>query len=326
MRWLAVATLCCSTIAAAHDADVIYARLERLDGASMIEIVTLTNATLGQLAPIDADGDGMLSQADLDARAEALKAGVWDDMPLSSGGHPCLRRDESARLEEGFVTLAATWRCEEGTLRQDFKLLRILPTNYRVVLGSQSMGERGRQFAQGVFTALELPRPSAPGVVDVARLSEGFRRGLGDALSLEVIAGLCLVALSTRRSRRLFLNGAGAIIGAAASCWVRLGAPSATVLIVLGGLALVLVRDDARPWLGPVGGVVVGAGLGLRAGSWAFADGAGWVGAAALSAAIVIGIGWPLGGLLVRRPGLLTAIRWVSLAAVCFVSGIQLAR
>ena len=159
----------------------------------------------------------------------------------------------------------------------------------------------------------------------VAILSDALH-DFGDALSLEVIAGLCLVALSTRRSRRLFLNGAGAIIGAAASCWVRLGAPSATVLIVLGGLALVLVRDDARPWLGPVGGVVVGAGLGLRAGSWAFADGAGWVGAAALSAAIVIGIGWPLGGLLVRRPGLLTAIRWVSLAAVCFVSGIQLAR
>ena len=91
--------------AGAHDADLLYAQLWRPEaqGAEVSERITLTVDSLSRLIAADADGDGRLSQADLDAREAALAVGVWDALPLDAGGQPCVRTTTSARLRESYV-------------------------------------------------------------------------------------------------------------------------------------------------------------------------------------------------------------------------------
>ena len=89
--------------------------------------------------------------------------GIWDAIPLSAGGQPCARTGATALLRESYVELGATFSCAPGELRQRFSLLSLLPSNYRVVLGSYVQGEQGQRFAiregghtvgAGVITAL----------------------------------------------------------------------------------------------------------------------------------------------------------------------------
>ncbi|WP_434390118.1 hypothetical protein [Melittangium boletus] len=102
--------------ARAHDADILYAQLWRPEagGAEVRERITLTADTLARLLPADADGDGVLTQADLDARAPALALGFWDAVPLSAGDTPCARGETSARVRETYVALEARFTCPPG--------------------------------------------------------------------------------------------------------------------------------------------------------------------------------------------------------------------
>lgn len=198
---LVVAILALAVQADAHDADVVYASLSGGAGGQLIETVTLTGNTLALLAPVDADHDGNLTQADLNQSEGALKAGVWDEAPLSANGVACAHAQEFAGLREGYVELQATFSCGEGELKQDFRLLRVLPTNYRVVLGSQVEGEQGRAFAQGSLTTVRVPRPGVRALAPEglpAQLLEGAREALRlDALA--VVIGLFLLWGSARR-------------------------------------------------------------------------------------------------------------------------------
>lgn len=198
MRWALLAAISLASVANAHDADVIYALVEQR-GEALTETITLTSSSLGLLAPVDADGDGALSADDLAARADALRAGVWEDMPLSSGGVRCTLGPTQARLREGFVELTATFSCPEGELRQDFRFLRVLPANYRVVLGSQVDGERGANgVAQGSFSTLPIPRPRPAGALNAGGFEEGVSRSLR-ADSLGCLAALFLAFAKWKR-------------------------------------------------------------------------------------------------------------------------------
>lgn len=260
---LVCALVFASTPARAHDADVIYvsARSGPTSGL-IIEVVTLTGAALGQLAPIDADGDGAVSQADLAARGPAIDAGLWDDMPLTAGGHPCARSDATATLREGFVELTARFVCPPGPLRQDFKVLRVLPPNFRVVLGSQVEGEVGKAFAQGPMTALLVPRPPPPGAFSRAAFDAGLGTGVLAALWALLALALVFSATDTRRSGLVTLGAW--LLGAAAGCAVGeplVGAASTAVAVLL-----VAWRGRSGPLVGAL------AGLGVTA----WSGGAGW--------------------------------------------------
>ena len=149
--------------ARAHDADIIYTQVRRAEaGSPEVRVrLTLTGNTLGLLLPADADGDGAVSQADLDARRPALAVGIWDALPLTAGGQPCTRQEHSARYVESYVELSATFQCPPGPLRQTYTVLSLLPANYRVVLGTY--GEGGQLFADSVRPSLDIPeRGSAP--------------------------------------------------------------------------------------------------------------------------------------------------------------------
>ncbi|MBM4380013.1 MAG: HupE/UreJ family protein [Deltaproteobacteria bacterium] len=135
----------------AHDADLVAVQVQRGPGAQRVEAqVRVTAETLGLLAPVDADGDGLLSDADLAARAEALRAGVWGAMPLSSGGRPCALEGASSRIGEALVELRAIFLCEAGgELAQDFRLLSVLPSGYRAVVDAAVDGAAIQRLAQG---------------------------------------------------------------------------------------------------------------------------------------------------------------------------------
>lgn len=311
--------------AQAHDADVLYARLEPGPPGTLIEIVTLTNATLALLAPVDANDDGVLTQADLDARADALKAGVWSDMPLSAGGVACTRSDEAAQLEDGFVALTARWRCpEEGDLRQDFKVLRVLPTNYRVVLGSQLDGERGRRFAQGVFTALEVPRPRPPGLFDGDRLRRGLEQGARDNGVVEALALMLLLFLTAGSFQRGGLRLGLLLLGALPILSGRAVPPAVPVLLAVSavGVAFLVQR---RALLADSAVVAGGLGLALRAGLPSWSDRLGWLAGLLLLGAGALALGVPGGRLLARRPRPFAVIKLALVLLVLFSVGLRLA-
>jgi hypothetical protein len=149
----------------AHDADILYAQVQRSQPGSpeVRALVTMTASTLRLLLPADADGDGAVSQADLDARRSALEVGLWDGLPLTAGGAACTRQTHAARVRDTYIELTATFTCPPGPLRQTYTVLSVLPPNYRVVLGTYA-GEGGQLFADALHPGLEIPErsPSSP--------------------------------------------------------------------------------------------------------------------------------------------------------------------
>ena len=147
--------------AGAHDADILYAQRGASDagGPEVRERLTLTAGTLGLLLPADADGDGAVTQAELDARRAALEVGIWDACRSPPEGQPCTRQAHAARVRETYVELAATFCVRPGPLRQTFTVLSVLPANYRVVLGSlHGRGGRGSSSRTPPSPSVDCPR------------------------------------------------------------------------------------------------------------------------------------------------------------------------
>ncbi len=317
VRWLIPLVLLSALQARAHDADVIYVLVKHGGTPDLlVETVTLTGATLALLAPLDADGDRLLSQADLDARGKALRAGFWDEAPLTAAGSPCALVETRAWLREGFVELQGELRCGGGELRQDFKILRVLPTNYRVVLGSQLDGEgQGRGFAQGSLSIIPIPRPPAPGSWDAAGFRRALDQGAGRALSLEVLAALLAVMISIGAWQRGLIASALVLGAVMVGSWASLEwwPPTILILLIAGGAAL-----RPPPLVVPI---LLGVAIGLRegGGGWSAALGLG------LGSGLVLLLASPvalaMGVMLQRRPKVLRVGRWVPLVlAVAAVS------
>jgi hypothetical protein len=303
----------------AHDADIIYALVKPGGGPGVLdETLTLTGPTLGLLAPMDADGDGALSQADLDAKTRALEIGIWDELPLTAGGQPCARTATRAVLREGFVELDARFDCRSGALHQDFRILRVLPANYRVVLGSQFDGEGGsRGFAQGSLTAISIPRPAEPGQWDAGRFQDGFAEGAHRGLSLEAMGALAALLLALGHWRRGLLAlgltlGVTAIASALPGQWLG---PSAVLVLVATGAAA-----SQKPPL--VLAAILGMAMGSRGGGgvWPSVLGLalGSVAVLAVTGPVIIAVSV----VVVRRPRLLRVARWVPW--VCVLVGVGL--
>lgn len=310
MRSLALLALLGASMARAHDADVIYVSLHPGPAPDRFQVVaTLTPASLGLLAPVDADGDQVLSQSDLDTRRRAVALGFWDEVPLIAAGVRCERLEESASLREGFVELRALVRCGPGELRQDFKILRVLPPNYRVVLGSQLAGEaQGRGVAQGALSTLPVPRPSPPGQWSPGHFRGAFDAGVRRGLAPEFLAALAGVLLLVGGWRRGAVLSAAALLGVGLGSWVDAGfwSPTVLVLLVAAGAAL----SSRPPWVLPL---LVGVSAGARGGGGSWSEVLGLSAGTALVFAAAAPLAVTLGVLLARRPELLRLVRWVPL-------------
>lgn len=295
MRRLTIGLLFIGNVASAHDADVIFV-VARPD---LSQLVTLTPGTLSLLAPIDADGDGVLSQTDLDQKAKALRAGFWDEVPLSAGGKPCRLLETSAVLKEGVVELRGRWDCPPGPLSQDFRILRVLATNYRVALSAEGEGAP-TSFAQGSFSRLAVPRQSTH------QLGLGAR-ALIQEFSMDVLAvWAATIWAFARRGRRA---AALALIAVALASWLPLPWLPATVLMLAAGGGAVGLRSP--PY---VLAVLLGAAVGFRQGHEAWIQGAATVLVLAIWSVGVLGFGhWLASG----SPRRIEIAKRVSYAVAC---------
>lgn len=304
MRWPIALVLLSALAAQAHDADLIYALVKH--GATpgvLVETVTLTAPTLGYLAPLDADGDGQLSQSDLEARHKALKVGVWEEMPLE----PCQLLETRAWLREGFIELEGQFRCpDQGELRQDFKILRVLPPNYRVVLGSQFDGEaQGRGFAQGSLTAISVPRPLPHGSWDVPAFRRAFDEGVQRGLSREVLGALLGLLLSIGAWRPGLLATALALAGVLLGSWASAEWWPPTLFLLLVALGAAGLRS--LPVIVPL---LLGVAIGLRDGGGPWPACLGLGAGTSLVLLLVSPVSLAVAVMLQRRPRLLRVLRW----------------
>ncbi|MFP2931195.1 HupE/UreJ family protein [Pyxidicoccus sp. 3LG] len=236
--------------ASAHDADILYSQVRRVSGSSsnsgsgqgaeVRQVLTLTSGTLGLLLPADADGDGTVSQADLDARRTALEVGVWDALPLTAGGQPCARTSHSALLRQTYVELSASFTCPPGPLRQTYTVLSVLPAGYRVILGSSLDGEvPGAIFADAAQPSVSIPGPGEAGgegggTASVSGfggwVSLGVRHIFGGVDHLAFLLAVLLVGGGLKRVLLLvtsFTVAHSITLGATALGWVLLDAERA---------------------------------------------------------------------------------------------------
>jgi len=302
---LALALVLLAPAAWAHDADVIYVMLTEQPGGALEEAVTLTAGTLGQLAPVDADGDGSLTQPDLDARADAIAAGVWDQMPLSQGEAECTRTAGQALLRDGYVELLSRFTCPAGPLSQDFRILRVLTSNYRIVLGRQLEGEAGRAFAQGNVQKLLIPR----GPHTEARGGFGFDAGLRAPLVSFDVTLVWLLTLLLAESVRAVAERWAVLALVHALVSLSLGLTGASVPEVPGALLVaiasaafgldVLAKGEARFVLPMLGVVSAGAALRQTVGM-----GLQFEAGQAVGLAVVALVAVPVLRIIARRPGL----------------------
>lgn len=333
---LPLALLVVAGSASAHDADILYAQLWRPEagGPEVRERLTLTADTLAQLIPADADGDGALTQADLDARAPALAVGIWDAIPLSAGGQPCTRTGTSARVRESFVELGASFLCAPGELRQRFSLLSLLPSNYKVVLGSSIQGEHGQRFADATQPTLVVFGPGHPererasGLLDWVGLGLVHIFGgidhLAFLLALLLVGGsfrrvlLLVTAFTVAHSLTLGVTALGIIIlDDARTRWVEAAIAVSIIWVALENL---LLREHRhRALLTFLFGLVHGFGFASVLGSYGLGDSVvtglfGFNLGVELGQAAVVALLLPLVRLVRRRPVLhLKSVRALSL-------------
>jgi hypothetical protein len=256
MRPLALVLTClCAAPALAHDADLVTVQLNVSgDGLDVEEVWALTAETLGLLAPVDADGDGLLTDPDLAARADAVRVGVWEAAPLTSAGQPCSLLESRARVGERTVGLTGRFRCPvAGELVQRFRLLSVLPSGYRVVVGDVA----GQRFAQGQEQMLVVSPPAHAGQGSPGSplRPSGFAGWV--LLGMEhILAGwdhlafLAALLLAVPRFRAVlgivtaFTLAHSVTLGATALGWIALGARASLAVEVIIALSISVVAAE----------------------------------------------------------------------------------
>ncbi len=309
--------------ALAHDADVIFVEARDDADGTVEERLTLTANTLVALAPVDGDRDGLVTPEELERAGPAIAAGVWDDMPLFASGVACGRLASQARLAEGFVELQAKFTCGPGALSQTFKLLLVLPQNYRVVVGTQAEGERDRQaFARPLISG-EIPRARGAEVHRVlgAAAIAGVRRAFAWPWLLFLL-GWALLELPGGRMWSVLLVslGTGALGAVTTALWVPPASVSLGVALGLFGVGL-LVRNRAAS---SGAAITASIALGLGADGPALAALGGWCAAWLVTAAGAVPV-WALARWLLAPPRLALARR-VLAGAFLMAAGFEVAK
>ncbi len=316
--------------AQAHDADVVFVQFQVGSGPGVLtEVLTLTAGTLGLLAPVDADNDGLLTQADLNARANALREGVWNDMPLTAENSVCRRGEEEAHVREGYIELRARFECAGGPLRQEFKWLSVLPPNYSVVLKNASGMLSAPLMALSATHTMPIPRTgelrTAPGWL------AGLKGGVKHLWAVEHLCWLLALAWLCRNARSGFLGIAAFVAAQWAGQWAALELELSFSPALLRGLEagphLLMCALAAELWLGErprvrtlllfVAGLEHGLALpGARGGSLTALTGFGV--AFALASAAAFTALFVLAGRLRNRHWVRTAVAGLCLAAAGF--------
>ncbi|WP_216619044.1 HupE/UreJ family protein, partial [Corallococcus carmarthensis] len=188
----------------AHAAELLSVRAVREDASPerVRETLTLAPDTLRLLVPglpPDQREDGSALQA----LRPQVEARIWNRLPLTANGAPCVLLTSSAAWDEGrgTVELRAAFTCPPGTLRQTFGVLDALPPGYRLIRagGSGEGGFAGVDFADREHTTLVME--GRAGAVDgfSGWVGEGIRHILEGADHLLFLVAVLLVGGTFRR-------------------------------------------------------------------------------------------------------------------------------
>ncbi|HVE82636.1 MAG TPA: HupE/UreJ family protein [Myxococcales bacterium] len=326
-------------LAAAHDADLIAVSVAA-PRPEVEERVVMTGGTLCMLVPVDADGDGLISPEELAAKAAALEVGVWDQLPLSAGAGEarCRRRATAAELREGVVELRASFTCSPGELRQRFRVLEVLPSNYRVVVARSDAPATPQRFAQGHDETVVIPEATS-GPERISGLPGWIRLGVVHIFTgYDHLAFLCALLLFGKTWRRVlvmvtsFTVAHSITLAISALELVPLGASGSRLAEAAIAASVVYVaaenlvrRDHAhRAWLTFGFGLVHGFGFasalkGYGLGQAVVAGLLGFNLGVELGQACVVLALFPLVQLASRRPA---AFLWIARAASAAIAAI----
>lgn len=182
--------------ARAHPADLLSLVVVEQPSGGLETSVVLTAETLGLLAPVDADRDGLLTAAELAQAGPAIAAGVWGAVRLARGG-ACALRNPTGSLRESVVELRARFECPgRGELQIDVRALSVLPVTYSAEVAVALRGVPPQ--------ALTLQAPRTSGTVSApAALAPGggtWRWLVGGGAAVLVLALLLSRWLSGRSS------------------------------------------------------------------------------------------------------------------------------
>jgi hypothetical protein len=134
------------------------------DAGRVEETLDLSIPAVGLLVDVDSDHDGIVTQAELDAHADAVFAATFGRAPLSSGGASCALRSGGVTLAENRVLIRAKGECQAGPIQQVLVFLRALPPGHQIL---------GRAQVDGVHQDF-----AADSVSPTVVLQGGSRRGL----------------------------------------------------------------------------------------------------------------------------------------------------
>jgi hypothetical protein len=295
-----------SSVASAHDADLVAVQLSVGEGGVVTQRMSLSPATLSLLIP-----RASTESPELDELREAIEAGVWGEVVLSAQGLRCPLMDSTAALHQGSVELSANFRCGAGPLRIDFRFLAILPPNYRVSLRST---DAPPQFAQGNFTALWISLPAAAPIDSrfLGGLAAGAQRAFNWGALVSVWALLMAIGSWPTGKHALMVLLGAAVLASSLGANVEL----LPVVLVLLALGLFVPRIPVNLWA-----MLLGGALGARSEGHDAVSLLGWAvgllgvlapgGMVALSVAVMLR----------RRPRVL---RWVKWGMVLLMVGVAL--
>jgi hypothetical protein len=312
--------------ALAHEADIIYAHIEKPIGGVFEETLTLSPESLLLLAPIDASGDGELTNDELERGKPAIDAGIWDGVPVKVGNQYCARTQTSLVRRRDKISLKAQFNCQNGERLQTFKILSVLPQGYRVILGSENHSG-GVRFAEGNAQTLVLPDEALPRSPEKLRAAvEGlggwFRLGvfhiftgfdhLAFLLALLLVGGSwrkilwMVTAFTLAHSLTLGVSAFGLLtLGAEGERWVEVAIAASIIYVALENLILKQHAHRAAITFGF--GLVHGFGFASVLKGYGLGDSA-WVGLLGFNLGVESGQGvvvaclFPLARLLQKRP------------------------
>jgi hypothetical protein len=305
--------------ASAHSADLVYAQLSGAENGALDELVTMTAASLGRLAPVDAGGEPEPLQRELDLAEAAFRAGVWEGMPLSGGGSPCRRSKERAVLRPGYVELDAHFVCGPGELSQVFRVLSVLPAGYKVAFQSDVGGARSESYAFG--DQQMVTAPNGAGAEALSWLGWARRGALHILTEWDHLAFLAALIAAGANWRRLWLPitsftlahsltlGLAAMgiipLDAARERWAEVAIAGSIVYVAAENL---WQREPRQRWAVALGfGLIHGLGFasalrshGLGPSPWIALSGFN-VGVEAGQACVLLAL-WPVMRMVERRP------------------------
>lgn len=151
--------------AAAHAADMGSLELV-LEGDRLQQSLTLSGASLGSLVALDADGDGVVAQADLDARLVAIFEATLGREPPRADVGPCDLRPVAATGEGSVVRLRAEGRCPAKVqrLRHRLAFLSDLSEGHRILVQATLDGRRYDRVADRSAQVLAFEREKGRGL------------------------------------------------------------------------------------------------------------------------------------------------------------------